>query len=158
MVAIKHQLRNVTQHFTQYEAVRRTISYFDKSFPVPARQIPCSGSNVRTGNCSQHHENAEKIDARNGEWRPNRRQIHRISLLNSLFSGNLVRCSPFRPAHIGLNARSSSTSISIGTLSLSALPIKSVASCTVLARSAATPSARESPMKSITGSRSSIPT
>ena len=38
--------------------------------------------------------------------------------------------------HIGLNARSSSTSISIGSPFLSACAIRSVASCTVLARSA----------------------
>ena len=60
--------------------------------------------------------------------------------------------------HIGLNARSSSTSISIGSSFLNARAMRSVVSCTVLARSAATPSERARETKSTLGSTSSIPT
>ena len=62
------------------------------------------------------------------------------------------------PSHIGLKARSSSTSISIGLLPLRPSASRSVVSASVLARSAGTPSERESATKSIGGSRSSMPT
>jgi hypothetical protein len=60
--------------------------------------------------------------------------------------------------HIGLKARSSSTSISSGPPPLSPCATRSVASCTVFARSALMPSERASATKSIFGSVSSMPT
>jgi hypothetical protein len=60
--------------------------------------------------------------------------------------------------HIGLKARSSSTSMSSAPPPFNPWATRSVASCTVFARSALTPSERASPTKSIFGSSSSMPT
>jgi hypothetical protein len=66
--------------------------------------------------------------------------------------------SALRSRHIGLKARSSSTSISKAPPPLRPWATRSVASCTVFARSALMPSERARPTKSILGSSSSIPT
>jgi hypothetical protein len=60
--------------------------------------------------------------------------------------------------HIGLNDRSSSTSMSSAPPFFNPCETRSVASCTVFARSALMPSERASPTKSIFGSVSSMPT
>src|SRR5262249_20866939 len=77
-------------------------------------------------------------------------------------SGNFIpgQNRPWGPGrcHKGLNARSTSTSMRVGPPFLKAWAMRSVVSCTVLARSAATPSERASATKSILGSTSSIPT
>src|SRR5262245_17839547 len=85
----------------------------DERFPVPARQN--SLFRFEQGIAHNNHETAVPIDLRTDKWRPN--PLEFPALREFADRGRSV--SRARSAHIGLNARSSSTSISIATLSFS---------------------------------------